>query len=199
MLFRVAGILVLSGASGAAAVFVGRDAILGLPERKISGVACTTVATVRLQQNGQTWLRRYVRADAVDGDVRVKTALRVAGAFSNKETADLYQVILLDEAGPVNRADMRGRAIGAEVLFSREPERIPGMAAAFVARYIDGKPAGNGVFYGERKELGLDDIKAIVTGMNEREGCSDTEDSQSAETNHGEAAHAEYAEAFSSE
>ncbi len=173
LLIIVAGVVVLTGASGAAAIFVGRDALLGPPEEQVSGVACTTITTVRLDRNGQNWLRKYVRSDAKDGAVRIKTALRVAGAVSNHEDADLYQIILLDASGPVNRADMRGRAIGAEVLFARDPSAIPGMTAAFVARYTDGLPAGNGEFYGERKELSLDEIKTIVTGMDEREDCVD--------------------------
>lgn len=173
LLIIVAGVVVLTGASGAAAIFVGRDAILGPPAEDVSGAACTTVSIVRLDRNGQQWLRKYVRSDAKDGEVRVKTALRVAGAVSNHEAADLYQVILLDTAGPVHQADMRGRAIGAEVLFARNPAAIPGMAAPFVARYTDGKPAVNGEFYGERKELSLDEIKTIVTAMDERADCVD--------------------------
>lgn len=173
LLIIVTGIVVLTGASGAAAIFVGRDVLLGPPAEQVSGAVCTTVSTVRLDRNGQQWLRKYVRSDAKDGDVRIKTALRVAGAVSNNEEADLYQVILLDAAGPVNRADMRGRAIGAEVLFARNPAAIPGMAAPFVARYTTGQPAGNGEFYGERKELSLDEIKIIVTAMEDRADCVD--------------------------
>lgn len=173
LLIIVAGVTVLTGASGAAAIFVGRDVLLGPSTETVSGAACTTVTTVRLDRDGQQWLRKYVRSDAKDGEVRVKTALRVAGAVSNAEEADLYQVIMLDAAGPVYRADMRGRAIGAEVLFARDPSAIPGMSAPFVARYTDGKPAVNGEFYGERKELSLDEIKTIVTAMTEREDCVD--------------------------
>lgn len=173
LLIIVAGVTVLTGASGAAAIFVGRDVLLGASSESVSGAACTTVTTVRLDQDGQQWLRKYVRSDAVSGEVRVKTALRVAGAVSNLEEADLYQVIMLDAAGPVYRADMRGRAIGAEVLFARDPAAIPGMSAPFVARYTDGKPASNGEFYGERKELSLDEIKTIVTAMKDREDCVD--------------------------
>ncbi len=173
LLIILAGVTVLTGASGAAAIFVGRDVLLGPPADQVSGVACTTVSTVRLDRGGQQWLRKYVRSDAKEGDVRIKTALRVAGAMSNSEEADLYQVVLLDNAGPVYRADMRGRAIGAEVLFARDPSAIPGMKAPFVARYTDGTPAENGEFYGERKELSLDEIKTIVTAMQEREDCVD--------------------------
>ncbi|MCF3639708.1 hypothetical protein LXM94_06965 [Rhizobium sp. TRM95111] len=184
VLVLVAGVLVLSGASGAAAVFVGRDAILGPPAEKVTGVSCTVVNTVRLERDGQHWVRRYVRAHALDGDVRVKTALRVAGAFANKEEADLYQVVLLDDAGPAHRADMRGRAIGAEVLFARNPAVIPGMTAPFVARYVDGAPSANGEFYGEKHELSLDEIKEIVTAMSQPEDCSDP-GSEGGEDGHG--------------
>lgn len=173
VLILLAGVIVLTGASGAVAVFVGRDAILGPPAERISGVACTTVMTVRQQRDGQEWLRHYIRAKADDGDIRIKTALRVAGALSNKEQADLYQVVLLDEAGPAVRADMRGRAIGAEVLFSREPGKIAGLTAPFEASYVEGAAADNGEFYGERKALKLDEIKGIVTAMAERTDCLD--------------------------
>ncbi|HUH49735.1 MAG TPA: hypothetical protein VLZ56_07780 [Mycoplana sp.] len=173
VLILLAGVVVLTGASGAVAALVGRDAILGPRPERISGVACTTVLTQRQEQDGQHWIRHYIRAKAEDGDVRIKTALRVAGALSNKEQADLYQVVLLDEAGPAQRADMRGRAIGAEVLFSREPGKIPGMDAPFAASYIDGVAAENGEFYGERKALDLDEIKDIVTAMPERAECAD--------------------------
>ncbi|WP_411033555.1 hypothetical protein [Shinella sp. BYT-45] len=189
LLIILAGVTVLTGASGAAAILVGRDVLLGPVVDRLSGVACTTVTTVRLERDGQQWLRKYVRSDARDGEARIKTALRVAGAVSNNEEADLYQVILLDAAGPVNRADMRGRAIGAEVLFARDPSIIPGMTAPFVARYTDGKPAENGEFYGERKELSLDEIKAIVTAMQEREDCIDpnaAEGTVTAKSGHGE-------------
>lgn len=175
LMIVLAGVVVLTGASGAAAIFVGREALLGPPAETVSGAACTTVLTVRLERDGQNWLRKYVRSDAKDGEVRIRTALRVAGAVSNSEDADLYQVVLLDAAGPVNRADMRGRAIGAEVLFARDPGAVPGMSAPFVARYTEGKPGENGEFYGERKELTLDEIKTIVTAMTERADCIDPE------------------------
>ncbi|HVK91065.1 MAG TPA: hypothetical protein VM468_06600 [Mycoplana sp.] len=129
--------------------------------------------TTRQEQDGQQWIRHYIRAKAEDGEVRVKTALRVAGALSNREKADLYQVVLLDEAGPAQRADMRGRAIGAEVLFSRDPGQIPGMSAPFAASYVEGPAAENGEFYGERRALEIDEIKSIVTAMSERADCLD--------------------------
>jgi hypothetical protein len=186
LLIVIAGVVVLTGASGAAAILVGREAILGPPAEEVSGAACTTVTTVRVERDGQSWLRKYVRSDAKNGEMRVKTALRVAGAVSNHEDADLYQIVLLDAAGPVNRADMRGRAIGAEVLFSRNPSAIPGMAAPFVARYVDGQPGENGEFYGERKELTLDEIKTIVTAMQERSDCIDP-DAEAEAGGHAEA------------
>ncbi|NVP57323.1 hypothetical protein [Mycoplana rhizolycopersici] len=188
VLVLVAGVVVLTGASGAVAVFVGREAILGPSEERVSGVACTTVMTLRQKRDGQAWIRHYIRSTAEDGDVRIKTALRVAAALSNKEEADLYQVVLLDEAGPSLRADMRGRAIGAEVLFSREPGKISGMTAPFEASVVDGAAAENGEFYGERKALSLAEIKTIVTAMTDKADCLDPNDPDGTAVaeNHGE-------------
>ncbi|SOC36816.1 hypothetical protein SAMN05892877_103154 [Rhizobium subbaraonis] len=184
----VAGVVVLTGASGAVAVFVGRDAILGPSEERVSGTACTTVMTLRQKRDGQEWIRHYIRSTAEDGDVRIKTALRVAAALSNKEEADLYQVVLMDEAGPALRADMRGRAIGAEVLFSRDPGKISGMTAPFQASVIDGAAAENGEFYGERKALSLAEIKTIVTAMTDKADCLDPNapEGTGVAENHGE-------------
>lgn len=194
VLILLAGVTVLTGASGAVAVLVGRDAILGPPAEKISGVACTPVMTVRQKQAGQQWIRYYIRATAADGDTRVKTALRVAGAISNKEEADLYQVVLLDEAGPSVRSAIRGRAIGAEVLFSRDPGKIAGMTAPFQASFAEGAAAANGEFYGERKALTLDEIKVIVTAMTERADCLDPNAPEGTATaSHGEAPAEEHA------
>jgi hypothetical protein len=85
---------------------------------------------------------------------------------------------------------MRGRAIGAEVLFSRDPAKIAGMSGPFQASYVEGTAAENGEFYGERKALSLDEIKGIVTAMPERADCLEPNAADGTETaaaGHGEA------------
>ena len=80
------GGLAVCGASGAAAVLVGTDKILGPSYREINGLACTTLQTIKVRNDRSTWVRKYVTSDETgDGLTRVKTALRVARAVQEKE------------------------------------------------------------------------------------------------------------------
>lgn len=169
----LAGGIVLSGASAAFAVYVGTEAILGPPASSVSGLDCTNVAVVKLRINGQRWVRKFVKTESTDGLVRLKTALRVASVFSKSEKADLYQVVVLDQKGPDQRGGIRGRAIGAEVLFTPHPGDVTGMPAAFKARYIDGTANAAGLFGGEKIELPLDDVKAMIRGIDDQTDCTD--------------------------
>ena len=54
LLIILAGVTVLTGASGAAAIFVGREALLGPPAEEISGVACTLADPTRVR----AWAQR---------------------------------------------------------------------------------------------------------------------------------------------
>ncbi|CAN7223016.1 hypothetical protein LJR235_000765 [Pararhizobium sp. LjRoot235] len=176
VMFVIAGALVLSGASGAFAVYSGKDALLGLGKEKapsLSGLACTTVETLKIRRNGQRWIRKFVSTETAGGVDRVRTALRIAGLLAKEEKADLYQVVVLDQAGPRDRAGRRGPAIGAEVLFAPEPTGMPGMSTPFVARYNDGKANTVGLFYGRDVALSTDDIKSTMTAMDDKSDCFD--------------------------
>lgn len=176
VMFVIAGALVLSGASGAFAVYSGKDALLGLGKEKapsLSGLACTTVETLKIRRNGQRWIRKFVSTETADGVDRVRTALRIAGLLAKEEKADLYQVVVLDQGGPRDRAGRRGAAIGAEVLFAPDPTRMPGMSTPFVARYNDGKANTVGLFYGRDVALSTDDIKSTMTAMDDKSDCFD--------------------------
>ncbi len=188
ILILTTGILLLSGASGALAVYVGKDALLGPSKAEISGVACQDVQTIKLEKNGQRWVRKFIKTTTVDGLIRVKTALRVAAAYSRTETADLYHVIVLDENGPVMRADMRARAIGAEAFFTPHPGTIPGMSESFMAHYIDGMPNDAGQFYGEKISVPIEDIKGMVTAMEDKSDCFSVDGLQKAAEGRGEVA-----------
>lgn len=176
VMFLIAGVLVLCGASGAFAVYSGKEAFLGAVESSApsrSGLACTTVDTLKMRRNGQRWIRKYVSTDSASGVDRVRTALRIAGLLAKEEKADLYQVVVLDAAGPSDRAGRRGPAIGAEVLFAPDPDKLPGMSTPFVARYNDGKANTVGLFYGREIALSADDIKSTLTAMDDKSDCFD--------------------------
>jgi hypothetical protein len=176
VMFVIAGALVLSGASGAFAVYSGKDALLGLGKERapsLSGLACTAVETLKMRRNGQRWIRKFVSTETAGGVDRVRTALRIAGLLARQEKADLYQVVVLDEAGPHDRAERRGPAIGAEVLFAPDPTGMSGMSTPFVARYNDGKANTVGLFYGRDVALSADDIKSTMTAMDDKSDCFD--------------------------
>jgi hypothetical protein len=176
VMFLITGILVLSGASGAFAVYSGKETFLGMagPQKpSLSGLACTTLETLKMRRNGQRWIRKYVSTEAAGGVDRVRTALRITGLIAKQEQADLYQVVVLDAAGPSDRADRRGAAIGAQVLFAPDPSKLPGMSTPFVARYTDAKANTVGLFYGSEVALSTDDVKTTLTAMDDKSDCFD--------------------------
>lgn len=164
----------VSAASGGAAVYVGRDKILTrFAGPSVSGLDCTALRTLKLDHKGQRWIRMHVKTDRASGPDQNRTALRVAGALAKKEEADLYQVVVLDAAGPEDRASVRGAAIGAEVLFAPGPRSVPGMDEPFRASYNEAAANAAGRFHGKVVTLELDDVRAIMAKMDDRSMCID--------------------------
>lgn len=205
VMFAVAGVLLLSGASGAYALFMKGGSVEEKAAPSVSGLACTTVETLKMRRNGQRWIRKYITVEKGSGEERVRTALRVAGLLVHSEKADLYQVAVLDTAGPKERADWRGPAIGAQVLFAPDPKIVPGMSNLFSARYSDAEANVAGLYYGQDVALSQDQIKDTLTSILEKTECADPAPVEGAEGSasgeHGEKAagkaegHGEAAEA----
>lgn len=174
--FLLGGVLVLCGASGSAAVLIGTDKILGPSYKDINGLTCTTLQTQKMRRDGSIWVRKYVTSDqAGDGISRLKTALRVARAVQEKEKAGLVQVAMIDSAGPKDTAEMRGRAIAAQVVYIPNPAKIPagGQSESYSGYYLDGAPGANGHFYGTRIDLPLEDIEHLQAHLTDKADCLD--------------------------
>jgi hypothetical protein len=169
MLLLTVGILALLGGTGAAALYAGADKLISRPEPKDNpaGAACDTVQTLVFKTPAQRlWMRRTIRMDHADGPTRIKTALRVAGLLANaNEAVDLIQVSVLDRDGPTVRADMRGRAIGAEVVLAMQPQYLPDMKEPFIVRYYEGMPTDDGRYYGDRISLEVPEIRKLMGAM----------------------------------
>jgi hypothetical protein len=168
------GVLVLCGGTGAAAVFIGADTLLGPSYAELNGLECTEVKTVEIHKKDRYWVRKYITTNEPgDGLTRVKTALRVARSVQTHEKADLVQVVVLDAKGPKDRAEMRGRAVGADVIFIPDPSRVPEEATAqvFTARYVDKAANDSGQYYGERIDMIAHDIDALVAKLNDETDC----------------------------
>lgn len=174
--FLLSGALVLCGASGSAAVLIGTDKILGPSYKDINGLTCTTLQTQKMRRDGSIWIRKYVTSDqGGDGIARLKTALRVARAVQEKEKAGLVQVAMIDSAGPKDTAEMRGRAIAAQVVYIPDPSKMPTGAQTenYSAYYLDGAPSSNGHFYGMRVDLPLEDIEHLDAHLTDKADCFD--------------------------
>lgn len=174
LMLIVGGVLVALGGTGAAAVYIGADKLLGPSYAELNGLECTEVKTVEIQKKDRFWVRKFITTNEPgDGLARVKTALRVAKTLHETKKADLVQVVVLDANGPKDRSGMRGRAVGADVIYVPDPSHVPEDISARVltARYIDGSAAANGEFFGERVDMLEDDIQALVAKLNDQTDC----------------------------
>lgn len=170
----VGGVLVLCGGTGGAAVYIGADTLLGPSYAELNGLECTEVQTVEIRKKDRFWIRKYVTtSEPGDGLTRVKTALRIAKVVQEAKKADLVQVVVLDPNGPKERGLMRGRAVGADVIFVPDPTRVPEAATArmLTARYADGPPAANGEFFGQKIDMVEDDIQALLAKLDDSTDC----------------------------
>lgn len=168
------GVLVTLGGTGAAAVYIGADKLLGPSYAELNGLECTEVKTVEIQKKDRFWVRKFITTNEPgDGLTRVKTALRVAKALQETKKADLVQVVVLDANGPKDRSGMRGRAVGADVIYVPDPSQVPEDVSARVltARYADGLAAANGEFFGERVDMLEADIQALLAKLNDQTDC----------------------------
>lgn len=171
----IGGVALLTGVSGGAALYIGKDNILGPSTETVNGAACTDVTLVTIKKENRTWIRKYIKTEPTDGVTRVKTALRVAKAIYDAQKPDLVQVVVLDANGPTLRSDIRGRAIGADVLYIPHPDPVVESleGKTFTARYYDGAAASNGLFFGERIDLPEDEIAALNASFEDYSDCID--------------------------
>lgn len=168
------GILLLAGATGSAAVFIGSERLLGSSHASSNGLSCDAVQTVNIRKNGSLWVRKFIRTEGGNGTERLKTALRVAKAIYERQKPDLVQVSVLDQNGPQLRSEMRGRAIAAQVVFIPDPSKIPDGADAhrYSAFYHDGAANGSGQFYGLRIDLPLEDTEDMAVHLSDLSDCA---------------------------
>ncbi|MBB4955384.1 hypothetical protein H4S14_003464 [Agrobacterium vitis] len=173
MIWIFIGICVVCNATGAAAVFIGRDRLIGPSYADLNGLSCVEVQSVDIRRKDQVWVRKYVSVDNADGVNRIKTALRVAKAVADSRKVDLVQVVVLDKNGPKDRAGVRGRAIGADVVYIRDPKTLPAgvTRANLTARYVDGVANSTGDFYGTTVNIPTGNAAAIMAKMTDKVEC----------------------------
>lgn len=175
LVLSLVGVLLLGGASGVAAVYVGTERIFGPSWESQNGLSCTTAQTVTIRKNGTFWIRKFIRTQGGDGAARLRTAIRVARTVHEHSKPDLVQVSVLDSKGPQVRSEMRGRAIAAQVVYIPDPTKIPEGTdnRRYAAFYLEGAAGADGQFYGLKIDLPLEDIEAMATSINDVADCAD--------------------------
>lgn len=174
IVFAIGGVFLLLTASGAAAyLMVGAD-FLAKGGSPIYGLDCTLVDKVAFtQDDGRHWIRRYIMVAGSDGPGRVRTAVRVARDAAEQEKADLVLVVVLDRNGPHERASMRDHAVGAQVIYAPDPDRVPAMDTEFQARYTKASATDIGLFFGDPVSLPSAAVEAMAAKMTQPYGCKD--------------------------
>ncbi|SCB31005.1 hypothetical protein GA0061102_101799 [Rhizobium miluonense] len=169
----IGGAAFLIGCSGVLAIYVGKDKLLGLTSASRNGLQCTDINLVTIRKDNRFWVRKYIRTQPTDGMTRVTTALRVAKAVYQEQKPDLVQVVVLDEKGPTLRSDIRGRALGADVVYVPHPEKLADGSSEvpLTARYYDGDASTAGLFYGEQITMMPHDIDTALAGLKDLSDC----------------------------
>ncbi|NLS15038.1 hypothetical protein HGP16_00525 [Rhizobium sp. P40RR-XXII] len=167
------GVALLVGSSGVLALCIGKDRLLGFASASPNGLQCMDVNLVTIRKENRFWVRKYIRTEPTDGLTRVKTALRVAKAVYQEQKPDLVQVVVLDKNGPTLRSDIRGRALGADVVYVPHPDKLVdgSSEAPLTARYYDGGASNAGLFFGEQITMLPQDINAALAELKDYSDC----------------------------
>lgn len=166
LLFITLGITVLLGGSGVTALYFGGQSLLVEGGENAIGGECVDIQTMVVKTpSNHLWLRKFIRMENASGHERVRTALRIAGNLAKNNAVDLIHVSVLDTHGPTKRADMRARAIGAEVLIALKPDNLPEMKSPAMASYYEGPVSDAGRFYGDKVVVDIDEIGSMMTAM----------------------------------
>jgi hypothetical protein len=166
LLIITLGITVLLGGTGMTALYFGGDSLVIKGGENAIGGECTDVQTMVVKTpSDHLWLRKFIRMENASGRDMVRTALRISGNLAKNNAVDLIHVSVLDTHGPTKRADMRARAIGAEVLIALKPDNLPEMKSPAMASYYEGPASDEGRFYGDKVVVDIDEIGAMMTAM----------------------------------
>lgn len=165
------GFLVILGASGTAAVmFAGPSGLI--PGFGSSGGGhCDTIYHAAFKRAGEVRLFSVIRTDDKDSAARIKTGLRLARVLTDSQHADLITVLVTDIRGPQERTQLRGPAIGVEIVHAPDLHRTRATTKPWEVRYIDTPPSASGLFFGDKVDMSLADIETSMASIDKVEGC----------------------------
>lgn len=164
------GFLLVLGVSGTAAlVLAPAHLIPGYSEQPVG--SCKTLYQSEFNRGREKRLIAVISTDDVKPADRIHTGMRIARHLAETLHSDLITVQVLDHEGPTGRAEIRGAAIGAEIVHAPNPSKTAATSKPWEARYVDALPTGSGFYFGPRVDMRLTDLEAISHEMELVEGC----------------------------
>ena len=164
------GFLLVLGASGTAAlVFAPASMIPGFKEE--AGGHCKTVYQSGFRRGKEKRLIAVISGDDLEPRDRVKTGVRIARHLSDTLHPDLVIVQVADHLGPTTRAELRGSAIGAEIVYAPNPTRTLAVSQPWEVRYVNTVPTSTGYYFGKRVDMPQAEIEALAHEIELIEGC----------------------------
>ncbi|WP_412049991.1 hypothetical protein ACK6D9_21135 [Hoeflea sp. Naph1] len=154
------GFLLVLGASGTAALMFA-------PARLIPGYAqnqsgyCKTIYQSGFKRGEEKRLIALIATSDTDPAARVRTGVRVARHLASTLKPDLVIVQVADTHGPTTRAELRGAAIGAEIVHAPNPAKTLAVSKPWEARYANTLPTRAGYYFGPRIDMRLTELEAI--------------------------------------
>lgn len=165
------GTLVLIGGSGAAAVaFAPAHLVPGFGGNK--SASCKTVYKSQYSQSAEKRVLTVIASDAVNPAERVRTGIRIARAIAEGgDHPDLVIVHVADMAGPTLRSQLRGYALGAEIVHAPEHGHTRATDREWEVRYLDAAPNAQGLYFGDRLQMDDHMVHEIAASIEKPERC----------------------------
>lgn len=175
------GFLLVLGASGAAALmFAPAGLIPGFEDDP--GGHCKTLYKSEYQLDQEKRLIAIIATSDREPMKRVQLGIRIARHLVKTAKPDLVIVHVADDRGPTARTELRGHAIGAEVVHAPHPGKTMATSKPWEARYVDALPTASGHYFGKRSDLRLTELEALNLEITEVKGCDGDPGAEGAET-----------------
>ncbi|KJS07914.1 MAG: hypothetical protein VR78_18915 [Hoeflea sp. BRH_c9] len=164
------GFLLVLGASGTAAlVFAPASMIPGYEAEP--GGHCRTVYQSEFRRGKEKRLIAVIATDDIEPLARVRTGVRIARHLADTLHPDLVIVQVADHRGPTARAELRGQAIGVEIVHAPNPGKSMAVTKPWEARYVDALPTRAGLYFGDRVDMRLTELETLNHEIELVEGC----------------------------
>jgi hypothetical protein len=164
------GFLLVLGASGTAALVFAPASMMPGSGEEVRG-HCKTVYQSQFHRGKEKRLIAVISTDDLEPLARVKIGVRIARHLAETLHPDLVIVQVADHRGPTARSELRGQAIGVEIVHAPNPGKSLAVTKPWEARYVDALPTQSGLYFGSRIDLRLTELETINHEIELVEGC----------------------------